>query len=734
MLEGNTQKKAFNELPPLPEGFVLEEAQIPLEQRTEIPTQDNPLGIDSTIGKKTHVFTGEQSTAGKFADFVNQFGSDVVDTGNTALRGVYRGAANLVGAPVDLIGNPIAVKLGLEDPNAVPIGGSQWLKENLDKIPIGPGVTIGDLAPQNTQQQIAGRIGEEVGTTLIPAGAMIRGSNAMSKAASPIVRDVGKAAQNPTRFIRDDVASASASGLGASIAQQVDPGDQMSEFTGQMAGAFTPAGIAEMSRRAIMGGSATRQQARQNIADFEQAGATPTLAEATQKPYLASTESVFEKLPFANKVIAKKYDDTQEAIGRKVDELAKKLSQEPSKESAGRAIERGLTGLGGFTDRIKSRANVLFNKIDDYIPPESPVTVSNTQNLITDITRPIRGAENLSETALLSNPTLKSVAQAMSQDAANGQLPYQALKRLRSEIGSKIANATIFDDVAKGDLKRLYGALSEDMKEAAVKAGPQAEQAYNRASNFYKASLKRIDDDLKPIMGKLERKGYTPEDVFKTAVRGSNEGSFRLIQLKKSLKADEWSEVASGLLQRMGRAVNSKQDDTGEVFSTETFLTNWNKLNDNAKKALFTGTKYQALKNDLDKVASAASKIRSRQQTLNNPSGTAAAVINSLMFPGTLIAGAISPSVGMYAGAGLWGANKAAKILTSPKSVKWLAGATEIPIQRLPSYLARLANTMSEDDPEYNEAVKSLIEVIGSQDPTQQSQQEQALEDQGQLQ
>jgi len=704
-------EQSVQDIPPPPEGFVIDGQEAPLSQRIEIPTQDNPQGVDSTIGKQTRT-PQPQSTWGQFKESMSNFGEDAVDTANSGLRGVYRGAANLAGMPVDLIGKPAAVAMGLEDPNAVPVGGSQWLKQNLDKAPTEPGVTVGDLAPKNTQQAIAGRIGEEIGTTLIPTAAMLKNADRMSNSANTVAQQVGRAAQNPKSFIATDVASAGGSGLGAGIAQQVDPNDTGSELTGQMIGAFTPAATADMIRRTLVGGEAKRQAARNTIDDFETAGTSPTLAEATGRQGQATVERGLEALPFANKVISRKYEQTQEAIGNKIDNIAQSLSKEPSAESAGRAIERGLVGKGGFTDRVKSRANVLFNKIDDHIPPENPVGVSNTQSLINDIVKPIQGAENLSETTLLSNSTLKSVAQALNQDAVNGQLPYAALKRLRSEIGGKIANATIFDDVSKGDLKRLYGALSEDMKQAAVEAGPQAQQAYERANRFYKASIKRIEDDLKPIMGKLERKGYTPEDVFKVAVRGSNEGAFRLLQLKKSLNSDEWSEVSAGLLQRIGKAINSKQDETGELFSTETFLTNWNKLNDKAKKSLFNGTKYQGLKDDLDKIAKASARIRAKNEALRNPSGTAGALVNMIAVPTVVGSWSIDPLIGKLAVAGSTAGYSSSKLMTSPKFVKWLSKSTEIPPQRAASYVARLANTISEDDPEYNEAVKAYIESL----------------------
>jgi len=165
----------------------------------------------------------------------------------------------------------------------------------------------------------------------------------------------------------------------------------------------------------------------------------------------------------------------------------------------------------------------------------------------------------------------------------------------------------------------------------------------------------------------------------------------------------------------MGRATNSNQNDDGDAFSSQTFLTQWNKLSPDAKKVMFDGYGPEFRK-DMDAVAQVASNLRDGSKVYANPSGTAGAVagVGLVSSVGTAVGTGNYPLAAKIL-AGAMTANGAARFLTNPSIVKWLARATETSDATLPAQMANLA-TIAErtGDPEVEELQAELTKRFGS--------------------
>src|SRR5690606_15161823 len=153
---------------------------------------------------------------------------------------------------------------------------------------------------------------------------------------------------------------------------------------------------------------------------------------------------------------------------------------------------------------FKGKSEALYNQIDSLIPPTAPVPVSNTKTALAELAAISPDSPQL--TSILVNPTIKKLNEALETDLtvalANGGngIPYDVLKRLRTQVGRKLATTELVSDVPKAELKALYKALSDDMREAAVAAGPNAVNAFDRANQFYAAGLQRIEDVLQKVV------------------------------------------------------------------------------------------------------------------------------------------------------------------------------------------------------------------------------------------
>ena len=304
---------------------------------------------------------------------------------------------------------------------------------------------------------------------------------------------------------------------------------------------------------------------------------------------------------------------------------------------------------------------------------------------------------------MLANPKLGQIGQALGEDIAGsgGALPYQAAKALRTRVGEMIANAGIVSDVPRAELKQLYGALSQDIR-AQASTNPKALAAANRAENYYRAGLDRIEK----VESVVNRAGGT-EKVFQAATSGTREGATTLRAVMQSLKPEESKILTSTVVRRLGRANPGAQNDVGDAFSTETFLTNWNGLSKEAKSTLFDRMG-PGFREDMDNIARVASNLRSGSKVYANPSKTSDATIQAATV-GSAVTSLLmgSPGGAAAVGGAVASANLGSRLMTNPTFVRWLGRNTNRPVGALNGQIGVLAN-MGKDDPDVAEFVSQF--------------------------
>jgi len=174
-----------------------------------------------------------------------------------------------------------------------------------------------------------------------------------------------------------------------------------------------------------------------------------------------------------------------------------------------------------------------------------------------------------------------------------------------------------------------------------------------------------------------------PEKIFNAVMSGTRDGGTTLRAVMQSLPKEGQRAVTAAVIKRMGLATPGMQDAGGEVFSANTFLTNWNRVSPEAKCALFNRHGLGFSEN-MDKIARVASRLREGSRVFANPSGTANRALAYSYGAGLAGTGAAAAFTGtvfpfvLTALSGLAG-NAAARAMTNPRFVTWLARTTEMP-------------------------------------------------------
>jgi hypothetical protein len=602
--------------------------------------------------------------------------------------------------------------------------------------------------PKNAQERVV----QEAASAVAGAGGSARLANKVAQFAKP------GTAQQVIKSLSEDVGRQTlSSGLGAGAAQtakesDVGPAGQIAAgVAGSLAPSVAPYALKAGVRGTLRGGEQNIPKMRQNIAAFEGAGTTPTVGQASEQPLSRFVESGMAKLPGSANQMAKKAATQAEEIGATVEKLADDLAkgQTADPEAAGRAIAKGLNGPGGFVSRFKEGQKMLYDKLDSYIKPDNKVEVSNTKNALASMNEDIKGAEQLSK--FFQNSKIKEIEKALKSDVSGAPetvmvakqppkaggglmnapveqpnllvkipegpptnaLPYEAVKKLRTLVGQQLEDHSLTSDIPRSKWKALYAALSNDLEAAAAAtSNPDAVKAMSRANQFTRAGHARIDSVLEEVAGKAK-----PEDIFQAATSGMKDGATKISSVMKSLNTEERDIVKAAFVDRMGKAAPGAQNAGGDVFSSQTFLTNWNKMSPRAKSIMFA-SESGTLAKKLDDIATAASNIKEGSKVFANPSGTTAAgaqVAGLTSVVTALASGNLGLASALVAGAG--GANLTARLMTNPKFVDWLAKATKMSNAAAPSVLNSLPRMMKDQPIDVQEDAEKYLNSVQAGTP-----------------
>jgi hypothetical protein len=562
-----------------------------------------------------------------------------------------------------------------------------------------------------------------------------RGLQTVTEYVSPI----GALRQLPVKALQTAIPLQAAAATSGGIAESVARESGASPLEQTAAGIITSLGVTSTPAlinqvKRLVSGGASPKQIQQVIADFERLGTTPTVGQATGRR-AQSVEQMLSNYPGGAGRIAQFGEQQQAAIGGKVEQIAEGLSR-ATPTTAGKAIERGAESFRESTIGFGkgSKASKLYEEADKFIGKNHTVAPNNTMAFLEEITTPIPGLERTSRSTMITSPEMQSIADDLMADMSNlaqqGKqgFSYEGMKALRSRIGNAIGSSLFNPNVDTAQLRRMYGLLSQDIAES-LAGNPKALSSLKRADLFYNKAMQRMDE-----VAKVVDKNGGGEVIFNALVSGVKDGATRLTSVMRSLPLEAKKDVTAAVIRRMGTAKEGKgaSDIFADQFSTETFLTNYNKLSKEAKMALFGQAQYgKTFFADMDAVAKAARNLRESGKYLMNTSGTARqsqftslfnsiAAIPGIIFGGaaygateSAAAGAITAGAAAVGSAGI--ANLSARLMTNPKFVRWLATTTKLPpkVGAAQVDLLAKANRDDEDIQQFAEVYKQSIAPTG---------------------
>lgn len=391
-----------------------------------------------------------------------------------------------------------------------------------------------------------------------------------------------------------------------------------------------------------------------------------TAGQVTGNTGIQSVESTVGRMvggtPIREAVATQRSNITAD-LSKQVDALAGESGTTPYSVGAklDPAIRQGAKDL-------KEAAGSLFDIADSKIPTSTPVTPMVTQAFLAAKTAIPAGASAMGK--LATDPQMQRWAAAIASDAkANGgTVPYSALKQILSQVNDKIDWTGLNGGAQNGLYKQLYLSMRQDLNAAADSVGGEAGAAVRQANKSWQDATSRLDSLNNALSG-----NGGAEQIFNRLFSGAKLGPSGLMAVMDHIPDSSQRVLAAGVLQRMGKSASGD-------FSADTFVQNWGKMDPDAKNRLF-GSLPQEYQKNVNTLVQNIRDVQAYQKVLPNASGTASAsqwlgTIGTYQGAITaLLTGhpKIAAGLGVAAAGSTVGANIAAKALTNPRIVQWLA-------------------------------------------------------------
>jgi hypothetical protein len=452
------------------------------------------------------------------------------------------------------------------------------------------------------------------------------------------------------------------------------------------------------------------------LQDFERLGVPPNIPAVGHGIGSKLTANIVNKIPFFGAPVAEGVENTARGTSNAANDIANTLGAAVNPQEAGKGIQQGITQFAqgeapagmSAADIISAptressfpaKAEALYDRFWSQINPDMSIPVDNTLSVLKGPLE--RFTTNPELGGMITNPKLQSyysamapkettipavyssvldqsgnpiLLQAAQKMQSGGTLSVAELKELRSTIGGQLGTPSLVSDISRGDLKKVYGGITADLRKAAGAAGSDTLNAFDRATQYYQAGIKRVDA-LEPLL-----KG-SPEDTFNAINRaaGAKGGADAglLTQIQRSVSPEQWGDVGATVLRKLGEPTPGVKQIIGSApdFSAASLVTRFNGLSDSAKDTLF-GVQGSPVRDNLD----ALTRISDAQKQIakfGNPSGTASHSIAALG------AGAIAEHFmdilhhPVMTTLSVLGGRMASKALMSPTFARWLYAMPE---------------------------------------------------------
>lgn len=342
------------------------------------------------------------------------------------------------------------------------------------------------------------------------------------------------------------------------------------------------AGLAGSGAALGIGGriaNATQGASSPTLDAYRSLGIDPSLAgDVTGNKFLQMAQATAAKTPFGAGPIHTASEKAIDQWGGALEDTAASLGASKTLQGAGDALQGESKN---WLSQWKQASQQAWQAVDKEIPANTPVPATNYAQTLNAVRSQMPGAP---ATAKTLQPALsQSLLDNLIDDTKSGPLSWQDMRGIRTRIGEMISDPKLVGDTGYTDLKRIYGALSDDLSSAVQAQGPNAVAAFDNASAITRNGHSFVENVLSRI---LKGDQISPEKAAATVLNTAPNGGTLLGAIRQEMPQAA-DELAAYKLRDMGAATAGQQNATATRLSPGTFVTDKAKLSQQAHDALF---------------------------------------------------------------------------------------------------------------------------------------------------
>ncbi|MCB5205006.1 hypothetical protein LH464_21300 [Neorhizobium sp. T786] len=409
---------------------------------------------------------------------------------------------------------------------------------------------------------------------------------------------------------------------------------------------FAPISPAAGTGKAVAANAApAATQGMESAAAANRIGVDLPRAVASESPVVQQTGKLLTNVPIGGTPL-------RVASQKAIDQLGGAANRVQEGYGSGNVANAGAAARQGMTDyatkTLSGRVTDAYNAVDGLITQNVTTPLSNTAKTALEI-----GTSRKNATL----PDSRAVGVVRRALESTDGLNYQGIKDLRSSVREMMDNPSLAPaETSQAELKRIYGALTEDLKASVARSGGEKASTAFEQANQLAARTARERESLSKVLGRDASDEKVFDRITTMAGSGSRADRVNLARVRSSVSDETWNDLASGVISRLGR-------DADGNFSPNRFITGYGRLSSEGKSALFGGQKQLA--SALDDIATVSRQFKTLDQYAN-PSGTGQAATGAAYLSGVFLDPVTV--VGSVAGARVM-----SSLMAKPASAKALA-------------------------------------------------------------
>src|SRR6185312_7759596 len=343
-----------------------------------------------------------------------------------------------------------------------------------------------------------------------------------------------------------------------------------------LAGALTGGGIGNAGARAV---SAATDEAPEVMAAFNRLGVTPRLAgDVSGSRFLQGAQALAAKSPGGENRIGGAAEQQAADFSNALENTAAKLGSSSTPQEAGTV---GQAEAQKWLQNFRQNQQQAENNLLQYIPnPQArEVPVGNYAAALDTISKTFPDAPATGQ-ALQSGLNQKLLG-ALQSDVGTGslqdaKLSWQSARNARTRIGELLSDPNLPADATTSELKRLYGALTDDMRghmsdidaQTVAQGGqPGALAAFDNAADVTRNGHRFVESVISPIL----KQGTSPAQAANTILQSGRLGDTNLAAIRQEMP-DFADELAALKLRQAGMSPDSVRSEN--PYSPGSFHTN----------------------------------------------------------------------------------------------------------------------------------------------------------------